>query len=60
MLVHHAVEALVLLGVGGEILQGAKVVADGQVSAGLDAGEGNGGVLEHRLYPHFRCNQSYK
>ena len=47
MLVHHAVEALILLGVGREILNGAKVVADGQVSAGLNAGEGNGGVLEH-------------
>ena len=53
VLVHHAVEALVLLGVGGEILQGAKVVADGQVSAGLDAGEGNGGVLEHRFILTF-------
>ena len=53
MLVHHAVEALILLGVGREILDGTKVVADGQVSAGLDAGEGNGGVLEHRVYPHF-------
>jgi hypothetical protein len=53
VLVHHAVEALILLGEGGEILDGTQVVADGQVTAGLNAGKGNGCILEHRFILTF-------
>ena len=37
VLVHHAVEALVCVTVRGEIADGSKVVANGQVAAGLYA-----------------------
>ena len=45
--VRHAVKALVLLRIRGKILNGAKVVADGQIAARLNAGKGDLTILKH-------------
>ena len=47
MLVHYAVKALVFFGKSGKIPQCAKIIAERQVSAGLNARKGYRLILEH-------------
>ena len=51
VLVDDAVEAFILLGVDGEVLDRSEVVSNRKVSARLNAGVGNGSVVNHFLLP---------